>query len=392
MNKKFHLFIMLFADNKTTLKFLIGVVAGLAFSIAVILATMGIMDGFVRSLNHGLKNSTGDATMLSRNGFFVLKKELQGQLLSAGVTQFTGLVQTESFMIVENDSRGVMVTGISPQYGALVGLSIKDLNYQEIAIGTEIAKQQHLKLGDEIVLAFGRGNQEIKSLPLLIRLKITQIIHHGIYQKDARLVYMRLDDIQKILDFDNRINLVAMNIGEKQKIEETLTLLREKLGHSFYFKPYWKDFSSLLEAVKVEKFMISLILQLVVVISVFNILAMIIFINEKKSKELFLFKALGVSQKAMSRLWLELVLVMWGAACLLSFLFIEFFKLLLAKLWLFELPAEIYFMPRLQLYLSWKDYTFVFLLALVWIFIITYLLLRKLMKKSLLEGLRQEFA
>jgi ABC-type lipoprotein release transport system permease subunit len=247
-------------------------------------------------------------------------------------------------------------------------------------------------LGDEIVLAFGRGNKEIKSLPMLIRLTIAQIVHHGIYQKDSRMVYMRLDEIQRIFEFQKRINLVAVNIGDKKKIEDTLSYLRDRLGHEFYFKPYWKEFSSLLEAVKIEKVMISLILQLVVIISVFNILAMIIFINEKKSKELFLFKALGVSQKEMGRLWLELVLVMWAAACLLSVLFIEIFKLLLAKLWLFELPAEIYFMPRLELYLSWKDYGFVFLLALFWIFIITYILLRKLMKKSLLEGLRQEFA
>ena len=392
MNKKFQLFFMLFADNKSTSKFLIGVVAGLAFSIAVILATMGIMDGFVRSLNHGLKNSTGDATMQSRSGFFVLTPELKKKLQTAGVTQFSGLVQTESFLIVNEESSGVLVKGIEPNYHDIVGLNFVDLNFRDVAIGSEIAKLHHLNLGDELVLAFGRGNQEIKSLPLLVRLKIAQIIHHGVYQKDSRLVYMRLDEIQKILEFNNRINLVAMNIGDQSQIESKLIKLREELNHDFYFKPYWKEFSSLLEAVKIEKVMISLILQLVVVISVFNILAMIIFINEKKSKELFLFKALGVSQKTMGYLWLELVLVMWGTACLLSVLFIEFFKLLLAKLWLFELPAEIYYMPRLELYLSWKDYGFVFLLALVWIFIITYLLLRKLMKKSLLEGLRQEFA
>jgi ABC-type lipoprotein release transport system permease subunit len=392
MNKKFHPFFMLFADSKSTLKFLIGVVAGLAFSIAVILATMGIMDGFVKSLNQGLKNSMGDATMISRNGFFVLDSTLQKNLKFSGVAKFSGIVQTESFLIVDEDSHGVMVNGVGSSYGGVVGIPLHELKANEVAVGFEIAKLHHLKVGDEIVLAFGRGNQEMKSLPTLVRLTISQIIHHGIYQKDSRLVYMRLDEIQRLLEFKNRINLVAMNIGDKHKIEESLLKLRELLGHSFSFKPYWKEFASLLEAVRIEKVMISLILQLVVVISVFNILAMIIFINEKKSKELFLFKALGVSQKKMGHLWLELVLVMWAAACILSVIFIEFFKLLLAKLWLFELPAEIYFMPRLELFLNWKDYGFVFLLALFWIFVITYLLLRKLMKKSLLEGLRQEFA
>jgi ABC-type lipoprotein release transport system permease subunit len=392
MNNKFKLFFMLFADNKSTLRFLVGVIAGLAFSIAVILATMGIMDGFVRSLNHGLKNSTGDATMQSRNGFFVLTPKIEENLKNCGISQYSGLVQTESFLIVNEESSGVLVKGIEPQYKNIVELPFVDLNFNDVVIGSEIAKLHHLKRGDELVLAFGRGNQEIKSLPLLVRLKIAQIIHHGVYQKDSRLVYMRLDEIQKILEFNKKINLVAMNIGDKEKIELKLTQLRELLGHEFYFKPYWKEFSSLLEAVKVEKVMISLILQLVVIISVFNILAMIIFINEKKSKELFLFKALGVSQKSMGHLWLELVMVIWGMACILSVFFIEFFKLLLAKLWLFELPSEVYYMPRLQLFLSWKDYAFVFILALVWIFIITYLLLKKLKKKSLLEGLRQEFA
>ncbi len=391
MNKKFQLFFLLFTDNKSTLKFLLGVIAGLAFSIAVILSTMGIMDGFVQSLNRGLKISMGDATMHSRSGFFVFDQELKKELQKAGVSETSGLVQSESFLIVDEESRGVLVKGIDSTYGHLVGIPFQ-LNLNEVAIGIEIAKQYNLKLGKEIVLAFGRGNQEIKSLPLLVRLKVAQIITHGIYQKDSRLVYMRLDEIQKNLEFKSKINIVAMNINPEIKIENALSELRRKLGSNFYFQPYWKEFSTIVEAVKIEKVMISLILQLVVVISVFNILAMIIFINEKKSKELFLFKALGVSQKTMGNLWLQLVMVIWATACVLSVFFIEFFKLLLSKLWIFELPAEIYYMPRLELFLTWKDYGFVFLLALVWIFIITFILLRRMTKKSLLEGLRQEFA
>ncbi len=388
---KFQLFLMLFADNKSTTKFLIGVVVGLAFSIAVILATMGIMDGFVQSLNHGLKNSTGDATLFSRKGFFVLDKEIESKMIETGVVKFSGLIQTESYLIVGEESRGVILKGVGENYSEVVGLPIM-LKPTEVAIGSEIAKLHHLKIGDEIVLAFGRGNQEIKSLPMLSRFKVTQIIKHGIYQKDSRFIYMNLNEIQKILEFSNKINLVTMNIGNQQQIEIALARLKESLGNDFFVKPYWKEFSSLLEAVKVEKFMISLILQLVVIISVFNILAMIIFINEKKSKELFLFKALGVSQKSMGKLWTQLVVVMWAVACIISVFFIELFKIMLSKLWLFELPAEIYTMPRLELFLTWKDYGFVFLLALFWIYIITYLLLQKLMKKSILEGLRQEFA
>ena len=140
---KFQLFLMLFADNKSTTKFLIGVVVGLAFSIAVILATMGIMDGFVQSLNHGLKNSTGDATLFSRKGFFVLDKDIQRKMIDNGVVKFSGLIQTESYLIVGEESRGVILKGVGENYSEVVGLPIM-LKPTEVAIGSEIAKLHHL--------------------------------------------------------------------------------------------------------------------------------------------------------------------------------------------------------------------------------------------------------
>ena len=65
---------------------------------------------------------------------------------------------------------------------------------------------------------------------------------------------------------------------------------------------------------------------------------------------------------------------------------------MLLHLTFFKLPAEVYHMPRIDIFLSLFDYLMVFALALVWMLLITYYLLRKLRNKSLLEGLRQEFA
>ncbi len=361
---------------------------------------MGIMDGFEHALKMGLKKSVGDVSMHSRNGFFIIDEKLKNKFSKQLIQNYSGLVQTESFLIFNEESHGVLVKGIDDHYAEVVSLPLK-LQSGEAAIGSEIAKINQIKVSDEIVLAFGRGNAEVKSMPALLRFKVSSIINHGIYQKDSRMVYIRLDEIQKILELKNKVNMISFNVpinpksaqGEEIKmIESSLPLFRRYFGEDFYFKPYWREFSSLIDAVKIEKVMISLILQMVVVISIFNILAFIIFINEKKSKELFLFKALGMSKKAMSDLWIQLVFLIWFLSCLLSLVFVQIFKFALLKLSLFELPSEIYTMPRIELYLTAKDYLFVFALALLWILIITYYLLRKIKQKSLLEGLRQEFA
>lgn len=398
-NNRLTIFYSLFTDSPTHLKFALGVVLGFGFSIAVILSTIGIMDGFERSLKLGLKKSTGDLSLNSRQGFFTFDDHLKTILMDQHFTQFAKVVQTESFLIAGETSRGVLVKGIDEFYGSVVGMPIQ-LKPNEMAIGSEIAKALNIKKGDEVVLAFAKGNTEMKALPALNRYQVGEVVNHGVYQRDARQVYLPLEEVQKVLELKDKVNSVAISFNKGDMLDQDEeALFRYKMGTlsdvlpaEFYLRPYWKDFSSLIEAVKVEKVMISIILQLVVVISIFNVLAFIIFMNEKKAKELFLFKALGLSQKELSRIWYQLVLACWASSCIISLVFVLIFKLLLRYFSVFNLPAEIYHMPRLELYLSYKEYFLVFIMAFIWINLITYVLLRRMKKKGLLEGLRQEFA
>lgn len=394
----FRIFLTLFLDS-TTKKFLVGVLVGLAFSIAVILSTVGIMDGFQRALRHGLKKSAGDITMKYSNGFFTVNERLQNELIEADVRNYAPMVETESFLIFNDESRGVQIKAVNPDYGRVVGIPL-NLAPHTVGIGSEIARIHKIAIGDDIVLAFGKGGDEFKNMPTLKRFKVSQIITHGVFQRDARIVYTRLDEIQNLMGLGKRVNLIAFNIdrskvspdNDLQAIEAKLTDLRMRFQPEFFFKPYWREYGALFEAVQAEKVLISLILQLIVVISVFNVLAFIYFINEKKSKELFLFKALGLSKKSMNNLWIKLVIMLWVVASVISIVFVQLFRLMLLKLPFFDLPAEVYHMPRIDIYLSLFDYVMVFALALVWMLLITYYLLRKLRNKSLLEGLRQEFA
>jgi ABC-type lipoprotein release transport system permease subunit len=380
-------------------KFAFAVILGFGFSIAVILSTIGLMDGFDKSLKEGLRKSNGDITLSSRKGFFDLDENLKKILYKNHITKYSSVVQTESFLVSDEESRGILVKGIDELYGSVVGLNIK-LAPNEIAIGQEIAKQLNLKIGDEITLAFAKGNNGVRNLPSLKRFKINSIVNHGIYQKDARLVYLIISEAQNILELSTKVNSIVLKVDysseNKNEIEKNFKLVMDNLnldiGHDFYLKPYWREFSSLIEAVKVEKVMIALILQLVVIISIFNVLAFIIFANENKAKELFLFKALGLSQNRLAHFWFRLVLLCWFSSCLISVVFVNIFKILLKYFSLFKLPAEIYYMPRLEMYLTLKDYFTVFVLAFFWIILITFILLRRIKKKSLLEGLRQEFA
>lgn len=394
----FKLFYSLFFDQASSRRFVIGVWIGLAFSIAIILSTIGIMDGFEKALREGLKLSSGEITIQSQAGFYGMNGDILKVLEENPIRNFSQTIQTESFLITEEEAKGVVVRGIDDTFGEVVGLNL-NLRDDQVIIGSELAKLYQIKKGDEVVLAFAKGANEFKNMPSLHRFLVHDIVEHGVYQKDLRTVYVHLNQVQDIIGVGDKINLLVLNTtkaaagtDEHKHIENVIRYLKGQLEGDFIIRPYWREFSSLIEAAQAEKFMISIILQLIVVISVFNVLAFIYFINETKSKELFLFKALGFSKKAISNIWMKFVLLMWIAACLLAMVMVAIFKILLLKLPFLQLPAEIYQLPRLEMIISIEEYLIVFALALVWILIITFFFMRKMKKTSLLEGLRQEFA
>ena len=296
--KEYNTFIKILLKDSNLFRFGIGVFLGLSFSMAVILATIGIMDGFEFSLKSALKKSMGDINVFSREGFFEFDENLKEDFKNLKINQYTTLVQTEGFLITTDSSIGVMIKGVDfKKFAQVTNISLA-LADNEVALGSVLAKNLKKKIGDEIVIAFATGNKEFSGLPLLNRVKIGQIIDHKIYQKDKRLMYINREVLQKALSLGGRVNIISLNIKEEKSIDglgkdhlaetrELAYLIREKLGYEFAVRPFWSEFSSLIEAVKVEKLIIGLILQLVVVISIFNVLAFVIYLNEKKIKEIF---------------------------------------------------------------------------------------------------------
>lgn len=363
------------------------------------------MDGFVKTLKFGLRESSGDVYFYSRDGFFKLRGEALDALESLNVDKYSGYVQSEGFVLANEISKGVLVKGVdSKTFSEVTGIPT-GLEVGEIRLGTELAKFLRVKKDDFITIAFGKGNKDLNGLPLLQRYKVAGLVDHGIYPKNMRLMYMNLTELQQVLDIENEINMVSLKIPESssidfnsnpslytEKVQLTVTELREALGYRFSVQAFWNEFSTLLSAVKHEKFLIGLILQIIVVISIFNIVAFVIFVNEKRSREMFLFKALGMSQAKMSEAWYRFVLILWVSSCILSIGLVHLFGYGLENLTIFQLPGDVYRLGTIKISLELFDYIVVFALSLVWLLMLSWFSMRRLKKRSILHGLRREFA
>lgn len=397
-----------FLSERSSIQFSIGIILGMAFSIAVILCTIGIMDGFVTTLKTNLRKATGDIVAYSSEGFFNFQDEIEPIITEMNENHphpvdVTALIQTEGFIVSENFSKGIVLKGIDPvTFKQVTGIDAP-VKENEILLGKELADQLKPELDGDVVVALADGNRELSGMPVLNTFVYKGEVDHKIYEKNVRFAYVHNQYLKELLELptlDNTLlfSLKTQSLVEQSEqrslsaIDDTIIYLLDKLGPIFQVRSYWQEFSPLLEAVKVEKFMIGLILQLIVIISMFNVLAFLIFINEKKVQEVFLLQALGLSRKELLRYMVALTVLLWTLACAISIGFVYFFDFLLQTLPIFQLPGEIYTIGQLKIELGLADYIFVFAISAIWLILINMFGLARFRKRSILTGLRSEFA
>jgi ABC-type lipoprotein release transport system permease subunit len=380
-------------------KILLATVLSFTFSIAVILCTFGLMDGFDHLLKSGLRHSSGDVLVTNRKGFFPVTEELRGQFAQVNPRAVAPVIQTEAFAMAAEVSKGVLVRGIDDEtFARATGLEVT-VPPGGIVIGAELARQLRLKTGDALALTFGKGNESLESLPLIQSFTVRGIVRHGIYQKDLRFVYVSRADLAALLELGNRVNLVILTtqdptapLASLEPIRADQELLRRELDTGFLVRPFWNEYDFLIEAVKVEKFSISLVLQLIVVVAIFNIVAFVIYIMEKKSQEFFFLRAVGLSLNALTRFWFTSVLIIWAVSCAGAYAGSLAFNWALKHVSFLQIPGEIYVLSSLDIKLDRMAYVTVYGVSLLWILFAAFVGYLRLKRRPIIQGLRQEFS
>lgn len=382
----------IFFDQANIWRLMLLSVFGYAFSLSVILSTIGIMDGFESSLKSGLKRASGDAILTHKSGFFEISDDTLHELQFHGVQKLTTIVQAEAFAVSSSQSQGVLVRGVDvDDFKSVTGLQINLLSDQDVVLGESLAQRWKLKIGEDFTLMIARGGAS--ELPQLLRLKVAGFIRHGIHEKDMRFVYTKKSVLQDTLKIGTRFNMALLVLGEKLHFDLT-TQIRElgfSMGTPWIVKASWQEFSSLLEAVEVEKRSIAIVLQLIVVVAVFNIAAFLVSLRSRKLREFFLIRSFGMPLKKLYSFAFLLLVFLWALSCVVAVYLVKIFDLALQNAAFLQIPGEIYVIDRLKVVLSFNNYALVFSLAFVWMMVLGIYGLIKLRKLSLIAGLRQEF-
>jgi ABC-type lipoprotein release transport system permease subunit len=393
------------------------VILGLGFSMSIVLCTLGIMEGFEQVFMTFLRQTEGDFQLKKKIAYskimtgdqedqtqFQLEKSFLVEELKASVTS---LVQKEAFLVYKNQHRGILLRGIDPSsFSKVFSMSLPVLQAGEIVLGQDFATTFGTKTGDlvQILLAgTGKGNHGEGEYgitkPISMMFRVKGFVPHGLYKKDSRMAYVRQEDLIGADDKSMNDWIVKMPWSNRLTLSDIRLLfsqLRDKwdfhLFRHYQMTPSWVEYGGLLEAVKVEKLSLGIILQVVVLVAAFNLLSFIFFLQEKKSQEFYLLEVLGSSPRHLKMVWSFFMFCIWISSCVFAVILSMIFSFLMTYFWTTLMPPSVYHLSYLKMTFDKEDFTLVFLSSLGWMVMMMIILFYKMSKTPLLSRLRKEFA
>jgi len=296
-----------------------------------------------------------------------------------------------------------------------------DLSHREyILIGTELAKFLDVGVGDTVDIISPQGGK-IKMFgrvsPVMKRYTVKGIFKTGYYEYDLKMAFTSLQSLQDLFNKPNSAWGIGINIKNIFDAKKVALKLNQLFNYKYQVFT-WMDLNhNLFTALKNEKSMMSLIVFLIIIVAAFNIASTLIMMIMDKKKEIAILRTMGTSSRQINNIFLlngmfmGVVGVVIGtvAGILLSiniesvFNFIENVVNFILKVYYnivssfinismpskFEVLAkDVYYLEKLPVQIIFSDIVYIWLGALIVIFIFSYFPAKQSSKLKPMEIIR----
>lgn len=360
-------------------------IIGITIGVAAIIIVMSVMNGFREELTQRLLGINGHLNIYShlneitKKNFTLLNNDQENYNL-------TPLTETQSLIISDDTSQGVILRGYNKQYLAnnhflfnnIVDGKIFLKNSDQVVIGYALADKFSLNVNDEIKIAIPKTDKTIfGNIPRFKTLKISGIFNLGMYEYDSNFVYTDLSIANKLLLLENnsfnQIEIFSSNPDQIEKIQLLIDIKIKKNKLPFYTSSWKERNSVLINALNVEKNVMFLILTLIIIVASMNIISGLIIFVKEKDKDIGILKTIGLSNLSLIKIFLSIGLIIGFIGTFLGSLLGIVFSLNIKSIQLFfELifdtklfSKEIYYLSNLPSKIDISEVAYVILISIV---------------------------
>jgi lipoprotein-releasing system permease protein len=273
------------------------------------------------------------------------------------------------------------------------GAETRNVRLTGIVIGDELRKQLEVQVGEPISLVSPLQTTPgpLGMVPKVKRFFVAGAFKSGMVDYDSTLLYMGLADAQKFFDIGDRVTGIEVRIQNPYDAPEVARLLQAQLGLMFTARDWTKINSNIFAALRLEKFVYSLVILLIVLVAAFNIIATLIMVVMEKRKDIAVLKSIGATSKSISRIFIFKGFVIGAVGALLGTV------LGYAVCWMMQegyirvpLPPDVFYVNTVPIKIYSENFLLVGAAALLICLLATIYPARQAAKLSPVEVIRYE--
>ena len=338
-------------------------IISLAFGIASLNIVLGAVSGFESKVSEKLSSISGYTTINHLfEDEFSTDQSLMPDFYSGFSSSLVPYVEKPAILKSKDSSSNILIYGLDKKdfkdFNLFSNLNtdIDNINEDHIVVGSLLAKNLNLSLGDEIVIFNPLISKKGKERSRFLLLEIKEIYHSGIEDYDLRLVFIPLNTVQSYFNLDNSIT-GWMNFDSSLNIDN--------VDYPFYQLSLNDRHSDLFEWIDTQQWPIIFIFSLIALVSYFNLMGSINILFYEKRYNLAIMKTYGISNRKISLIFIiqGMVLAFIGA------IFGIFLSLIIIfmqeKFQFISLAENIYFVSYLPIIFSINNAIYTLFFSLI---------------------------
>ncbi|MBU0481625.1 MAG: lipoprotein-releasing ABC transporter permease subunit [Proteobacteria bacterium] len=299
-------------------------VAGVAVGVMALIVVLAVMTGFTEEFRAKILGINSHIVVQKYGGHILDHEELRNQLLAKkGIIGATPYIYTQAMMTAGEGGTGAILRGIDPDTASTVisieeqmqSGSLHDLvappavdgkkPVPGVVIGTDLARQLHVTVGDRIRLISPSG--PLTPMGVIPRMKACQvagIFETGMYEYDSSLAYVSLDTAREFLDMSRGVNGIEVRLADIYQADRIAREIEQDLGLAYAAKDWIRLNKNLFSALQLEKTALSIIVALIVLVAAFNIVSTLIMVVMEKSRDIAILKSMGATSASIMRIFI----------------------------------------------------------------------------------------
>lgn len=350
----------------TTLIGILGVTVG----VAALITTLAVMSGFQNDIKKHVIGAQAHITIIGQmpDGRY---QKVQNQIETVPQVLATApTIYGQAILSYGQSSHGVLVRGLDEEQESKTNTLVSSLTegsfkaevdskLPPLVIGTELAFNMGLDVGDEVVLVSPQGLAG--GLPKMKRFKVTGLLKTGYYEFDNAIVYTDLQNASDFLGLKGAVTGLNVRIKNLDKADEIAAKINSVIGYQYAVKTYAQMNQTLYAALKLEKTVMFIILFLIIIVAALNITSNLILFGTEKLRDIGILRTLGASPSQIRNIFLFEGLFIASAGVLLGLILAFVLCFIIANTNIVQLPADIYYLTKVPVSLQFFDILFVVL-------------------------------